>query len=151
MIFLPKELANQLIKKYSTNDPFEIAAHKNIKTLFWNLHYEIKGFYKYIRRNKFIFINSALPDYCQRFVCAHELGHALLHPKNNTPFMRESTLFSVDKIEVEANRFAVELLLPDEIIYDYKDSNLSIEEIASIFGIPKEVARLKKVEFFKFI
>lgn len=148
MIFLPKELANQLIKKYSTNDPFEIAAHKNIKTLFWNLHYEIKGFYKYIRRNKFIFINSALPDYYQRFVCAHELGHALLHPKNNTPFMRESTLFSVDKIEVEANSFAVELLLPDEIIYDYKDSNLSIEEIASIFGIPKEVARLKKVEFF---
>lgn len=142
---MPKHHVIQLMKKYSTNDPFELAAYKNVDVFFWDLHHEIKGFYKYIRRNKFIFINSSLPGDHKRFVCAHELGHALLHPRNNTPFMRANTLFSVDKIEVEANTFAVELLLPDEIIYEYKNTNLTIEEISSIYGIPREVARLKKV------
>ena len=36
-------------------------------------------------------------------------GHSQIHPRVNTPFLRKNTLFSTDR-EVEANRFAVELL-----------------------------------------
>lgn len=139
-----KKTVLMLVKKYKTTCPFQIAEHKNILVLKEQLG-EIYGYYHVYKRIRFIHINSDLNESLQRFVCAHELGHATLHPEVNTPFLRANTLFSVERIEREANKFAVELLLPDEIIYDYKDSNLSIEEIASIFGIPKEVARLKKV------
>ena len=49
----------------------------------------------------------------QYFVCAHELGHSQLYPRLNTPFMRDKSFLSVNRIDVEANIFAVELLWPD--------------------------------------
>lgn len=56
---------------------------------------------------KFIHINQDLTEEQQRFTCCHELGHIILHPGLNTPFLRENTLFSVSKLETEANRFAI--------------------------------------------
>lgn len=139
-----KKTVQDLTNKYKTNNPFELAAFKNIQVVPWNLHEEIKGFYKYDKRNRYIFINNNLDVTSQRFVCAHELGHSQLHPRANTPFLRQSTFFSIDKIEVEANTFAVELLLQDESLYEYKDTNLSICEISEMYGVPKEVSHLKK-------
>ncbi|EEL18780.1 hypothetical protein bcere0016_4660 [Bacillus cereus 95/8201] len=110
--------------------------------LFENLGNTL-GFYSTYKRFKFIHINNEIDEITQRFVCAHELGHAVLHPKSNTPFLRNQTFFSVDRLEVEANTFAVELLLTDESIDTYKDTNLSIQEIAEIHGIPKGFACLK--------
>jgi Zn-dependent peptidase ImmA (M78 family) len=110
------------------------------------MHEEINGFYKYDRRNKYIVINSNLMDEMQRFVCSHELGHAVLHPRANTPFLRKNTLFSIDKIEIEANRFAIELLIPKDI--DIQNSNLSIYELTKLCGIPNELAYLIKANFF---
>ncbi|MGR4027274.1 ImmA/IrrE family metallo-endopeptidase, partial [Bacillus sp. ZZQ-131] len=82
-------------------------------------------------------------EFTQRFVCAHELGHAVLHPKANTPFLRNQTFFSVDRLEIEANTFAVELLLTDEMIFAYENTHLSIQEVAEIHGVPSGFARLK--------
>lgn len=134
----------QLVKKHKTNNPFEIADNLNIIVHLLPMHDEINGFYKLEQRNRFIIINQNLSTEIQRFVCAHELGHAILHPRSNTPFMRQHTLFSVDRIEVEANTFAVELLLTDQSIYEYKHTNLSIYEICEMYGIPRELAHLKK-------
>ncbi|SDH22721.1 protein of unknown function [Aneurinibacillus thermoaerophilus] len=111
-----KEIVRQLIKKHKSNDPFQIAKEKNIIILFAELGTTF-GFYSSYKRIQFIHLNNQLDEMMQRFVCAHELGHAVLHPKSNTPFLRANTLFSVEKLEVEANTFAVELLLPDEVIY----------------------------------
>lgn len=139
-----KETVENLVKKHGTNNPFEIAAAKKIHVIEWDLHEEILGLYKYIRRNKFIFLNSNLGDSDKLFTAAHELGHSELHPKLSTPFLNRKTLFSVDKIETEANKFAVELLLPDGAVYEYKDTTLSIKEVAGMYGVPEEVAHLKK-------
>ena len=125
--------------------PFEIASLKNINVVLWDLHDEIQGFYKYDKRNKYIVINSNLDETSQYFVCAHELGHSQLHPRVNTPFMRDKTFLSVDRIEVEANTFAVELLWPDVSLADYENSNLSIRDIAGIYGVPEEVVHLKNL------
>ncbi|MFD1363070.1 ImmA/IrrE family metallo-endopeptidase [Lentibacillus salinarum] len=140
-----KNIVHQIEKKYKTDNPFEICSLMNIHVIPWDLHEEINGFYKYDRRNKYIFINFNLNDDMQRFVCSHELGHAILHPRSNTPFLRNQTLFSIDKIEVEANTFAVELLMNDEKVYKFKDTNLSIREIGKIYGIPGSVVYLKKL------
>lgn len=148
MISLPRETAIKLSEKYNTNDPFELASEKNVQVVPWALHIEIKGFYRYMRRTKYIFYNSGLDDIMKRFVCAHELGHALLHPRSSTPFLRKNTFYSIDKMEVEANTFAVELLLPDSELKAHTDTSLSLEEIAGMHGIPREVARLKTYNFF---
>ncbi|EMX0194208.1 ImmA/IrrE family metallo-endopeptidase [Bacillus toyonensis] len=137
-----KEYALKIAAKYETLNPFEIARRKNIIVLFENLGGTL-GFYNTYKRFKFIHINNQIDETTQRFVCAHELGHALLHPKSNTPFLRNQTFFSIDRLEIEANTFAVELLLTDEIISTYKNTQLSIQEIAEIHGIPKDFARLK--------
>jgi Zn-dependent peptidase ImmA (M78 family) len=142
-----KDIVKKITKKHKTNDPFVIAALKNINVIPWNLHPEIKGFYKYDKRNKYIFINNNLKVEEQRFVCAHELGHSQLHPRVNTPFLRGNTFLSVDRIEVEANRFAVELMLQDQCLYEAKENNLTIYEISELYGIPSEVVYLKKLEY----
>ncbi len=137
-----KKIVQDLKNKYNTNDPFELARFKNVHIIPWNLHEEINGFYKYDKRNKYIFINSNLDEISQRFVCAHELGHSQLHPRVNTPFLRENTLYSTNRIEVEANTFAVELIIPDSVINE--NYQTTIYETAAMYGVPKEVAHLKK-------
>ncbi|WP_342475365.1 ImmA/IrrE family metallo-endopeptidase [Weizmannia sp. FSL K6-0777] len=132
-----KNKVEQLTKTYKTNDPFELAAAMNIQLYQWDLHSEIMGFYKYIRRNRFIFINSNLVDEDKKFTCSHELGHAVLHPKVNTPFLRANTFYSIDKIEREANEFAVNLLLYDKNLEDYETKFDVLREN----GIPYEMER----------
>ena len=46
--------------------------------------------------------------------------------------MKERTLFSVDKYEVEANTFAVELLLPDWVVSQYKNTEFTLDDIGSM-------------------
>lgn len=94
-----------------------------------------------------IHLNECLHDepVWRRFVCAHELGHAVLHPKVNTPHLRKNTLFSVNRIEREANTFAVELLANDDAVREYGYS--TAREVAAAFGIPHEYISLKRLIF----
>lgn len=64
--------------------------------------------------------NSELPPVRQRFVIAHELGHLLLHNKNGLHVDRSPAKHDggvnadgLDEDEVEANRFAAEILMPE--------------------------------------
>ncbi|WP_025117109.1 ImmA/IrrE family metallo-endopeptidase [Lysinibacillus fusiformis] len=137
-----REKVVKLKQIFRTDCPFEIAEQLKIHVLFHNLHEEIRGYYKYDRRNQYIVINENLNDQLKLLVCAHELGHASLHPRLNTPFMRQNTLFSVDKIEREANRFAAELLIPDENLFE-SYNQMTIYDIASIHQVPVELVKLK--------
>lgn len=132
-----KKQVNNIIKKHKTNCPFEVSESKKIHVVYWDLHSEIWGFYKYEKRNRFIFINDNLEYHRQRYVCAHELGHALLHTKVNTPFLQANTFYSIDKIEREANEFAVNLLLYDKNFQDYETKFDCLREN----GIPLEMER----------
>lgn len=66
--------------------------------------------------------NSALPVVRQRFIVAHELGHLLLHGKTGLHVDRSLVRLEGEKAnvpdedEIEANRFAAELLMPEEWI-----------------------------------
>lgn len=93
-------------------------------------------------RSKYIHVNYNLNESRQRYTVAHELGHAILHPNANTPFLHENTLFSVDKLERQANAFAVGLLMPDNVISQYE--GYTVHNIASLVGIPNGLEVLKK-------
>jgi Zn-dependent peptidase ImmA (M78 family) len=138
-----KQTVAQLIKKFRTNNPYEIASQKNILVLFEQLG-ETLGYFNTYKRIQIIHINSRSSTEEQYFTAAHELGHVILHPRVNTPFLRRNTLCSIDRIEKEANEFAVELLMPDDLINEYQSSNLSIYEAAEAYGVPHELAHLKR-------
>ena len=92
---------------------------------------------------KQIHINANLDDNMQKFTCAHELGHAILHPNASTPFLRSKTLFSINKMENEANTFAAELLIPDELILE--NPGVPMSQIARIAGYCEEIMKFKKL------
>lgn len=142
-----KQIVEKLVKKHGTNNPFEIASQKGIVLLFEQLG-GIYGYHHTFKRVNIIHINSELDDSTQRFVCAHELGHAVLHPELNTSFLRKNTLFCMDKVEREANEFAVELLLPDDFLCTYRNTDMTIYDVALTYGIPKEVIYLKQHKNF---
>ena len=125
-------MIQKLVRQAGTRDPFEIARQKHIIITEEPLG-SIRGYYSRSHRQPVIHINSALSESQRRFTCAHELGHALLHPKANTPFLHSRTLFSVNRYEIEANRFAVWLLISDEDLAE--DPDRTIPQLAQIFGV----------------
>ena len=128
-----KGTVNKLIKNNNTNNPFLICEALDIVVKYENLG-SILGYCD-------THFNSNALEEIHRFICAHELGHAILHPKINTPFLRNNTLFSVDKIERQANTFAVELLLPDKLLQEHEDINFY--SLAKCHGIPDGLETLK--------
>ena len=105
-----KEIADRLVKKYGTRNPFEIIRNLNVILVFYPLD-GVKGFYQYFQRNNIIYIDERLSDNEKSFVCAHELGHMLLHKKSNAIFMDSRTHLNISRYENEADRFAMDLLV----------------------------------------
>ncbi|WP_274652560.1 ImmA/IrrE family metallo-endopeptidase [Paenibacillus humicola] len=137
-------IVSQLTRRHGSNNPFIIAAQRNILVLFEPLG-GIMGYFNTYKRIPMIHINNRLSEMDQRFTCSHELGHAILHPKLNTPFLRRHTLVSIDRIEREANEFAAELMIPDELLLDGR----SLVDIAKENGVPWEIALLKRPSAMK--
>lgn len=137
-----KEIVDKLIKKFKTDDPFELSELLKIQVIYWPLHEEVNGLYQYEKRVKLIYINSSLPHLIQRVVCAHELGHAILHPKLNCTFLKNHTFYNINKYENEANRFAAELLISDKLKKEYP-IYFNLEQISISEGLPIELFKLK--------
>lgn len=137
-----KEVA-YLKRYYKTDDPFDVIWAKNILLLYEELGL-INGYYNFVLRQKQIHINCNLKGTQRIFTATHELGHAIMHPKANTPFLLANTYQSVDKLEIEANKFAVEFLIADNILYEYlKYQEYTIEQVARLLGYQKELIELR--------
>lgn len=101
----------------------------------------MRGFYQYFQRNNIIYIDENMSFQEQKFVCAHELGHMFLHKKSNALFMDSRTIQNVAKYEIQANKFAMELLISDQELKEY--SEYTIEQISGIYGYDKALIELK--------
>ena len=139
--FIIKEV-EKLKKKYRTNNPFDIAEGEKIIVMFEPLG-SIRGYYNKYARQKFIHINSEMPHRQQYVTCGHELGHAKLHPNANTPFFRESSFYSINKLERQANKFDAHLLIDIDKIDRYLLENCSYEQIATILKLPVELVKIR--------
>lgn len=73
------KVGNDLVNRLGTRDPFRIAHELGIEVLFCEDFGPLKGMYRVIKRNRFIFINKDLSPRMQTIVCAHEIGHDQLH------------------------------------------------------------------------
>lgn len=109
------EFAKSFRKEWKTNDPFEIAKRYNIQVMFRDS--AISSFtaqtFKVEGYPVIISINSRYPEFARKVLCAHELGHALLHNEVVNYFAITSTNVTTD-VELEANLFALALLMENE-------------------------------------
>lgn len=137
-----KKIINKLKKKYNTSSPYELAECLNITIITQPLG-NVWGMYKYIKRNKVIFINSVLSEVERRFVLAHEIGHAVLHPKSSCFFINENNYISKIKTEYEANIFAAEFLIEDVAVDVLDLDGFSLEQLARKYYVPSDIMKLK--------
>ena len=101
--------ANELKTKLG-KDPFKIAEYFGIKVSFWDSN--MKDFtaqtFKADGYPTIISIGNRYSDTGKMVLCAHELGHALLHEGINNFKVTKENMKS--NVEYEANLFAVALL-----------------------------------------
>lgn len=136
-----REKVKFLIKKYDTNCPFKLAKQLGVQVQYEYLG-NILGYYSRHFRIPILHINESVGELQQKFICAHELGHFVLDPNANTPFLKKHTLFSTDKIEVRANTFAMELLFAN----GDTERAISIYDVLEEYGLPKQLALLRSLE-----
>lgn len=137
-------LTKQLIKKHSSAkapiDIFGIIENIGINLKFEEMEDEMSGFINISEDRSIIVINDKHHMNRKRFSAAHELGHYCLHKDVQSTFIDKSfiTGLSVKKgstrgktfhrnslsskgehlHEIEANRFAATILMPEDLIED---------------------------------
>ena len=88
-----------------------------------------------------VVINSSIREESrQRFTLAHEIGHFVLPDQQDlsAPCVRdaiENWDEDLNRPEVDANRFAAEILMPRSILGEYLRSEPSFESLRSIAGL----------------
>lgn len=87
-----RDIVEQLCKKYKTRNPYELVNEMGIILQYGEGMDNVRGFYLYANRIKLICIGNNMPEYMEKFVVAHELGHAVMHKHSSAPFCRR--LFS---------------------------------------------------------
>lgn len=108
---------------------------------------KISGFFD--PASKTIYINSEDPSTRQMFTIAHELGHFELkhEPEQFDVLYRFATPIDKNPIEQEANTFAANLLVPEEMLKKvrekYKLTTNDFIALANIFGVSPEVMRYR--------
>lgn len=135
-----KKNVNKLVRKYKTRNPFEMIKGMNVILVFYPLQ-GVRGFYQYFQRNNIIYISEELSDNEKLFVLAHELGHMVLHKKSNAIFMDTRTQFNTTKYEIEANKFAMELLIEDSVLE--KNRELTTEQLSRMLGYNEKLIELR--------
>lgn len=130
---LPKIHVNRLRERFQRlDDPYEIAGRLGITIKKEDLGSIFGYFYKY-KNITTIHINSSLEEDMAKFTCLHELGHSLLHPKLNLPFLNKNSHFPANKFEREANRFAVLFMVGDRLPED----NETKSQFLNRCGVPE--------------
>lgn len=142
----------RLIRKYGTRDPFTIAEEEGVNLLFRNDFKRQKGAFMILERNSFIFINAKLSDEMQKLVCAHELGHALLHRElgKQDGGLLEFEIFDIrSQCEYDANVFSATLLLDDQEVLEASRDGYDIVQVAKMMDTNVNLLLLKMTEMNK--
>ena len=138
---------DELKKRYKQTDPFKLCEAMGISVLFRNMgeaEGSCKGFFMTQSRIRCIVINSALSTVLGRIICAHELGHAVLHGKDEINTFHEVRMFDENtQKEKEANVFAAELLLNDEDVNAVLNDDITFFNAAAKLHVPAELLDFK--------
>lgn len=111
---------------------------------------DVAGAYLVRPRGELIFVNRVHAVQRQRFTLAHELGHHRLHHPAHFDRPKDLADFSHDDIEVAANWFASEFLMPFDAAKWWADENLDgpatlehVVRFACAFGVSAKAACIR--------
>jgi len=142
-----KEIVEGLIEMSDTRNPFEICEYLGIILLYEDLGPEILGYYQKTESNhEILHINNQIDETLQQYICSHELGHAVLEPDISLSFFIENPLLVKNKPEINADKFAAELLLDDSLGERYP--TFTLEQIAAAENVPLKLVKLKLSNIF---
>ena len=138
----------RLLHIYHERDPYELCSAMNIlmtESPMGTYEGACKGFCMKMFKQRIITVNSDLSKALQRIIVAHELGHYILHDDVlSVQAFHEFTLFDMTlKTEYEANIFAAELLLPDDVVLEKLNDDISFFGAAAELCIPPELLDFK--------
>lgn len=128
-------------------DPFRLAEQLGVRVRYFPLG-ELKGFYLILEGIPFIALHRDLPEPLQRIVCAHELGHHLLHRDlAEKSVFNEYEMYEMEnRLEREANLFAACLLIPAEAVEAFRapeNRGRSVKEAARLAGTTEELFAIR--------
>ncbi len=136
--------AHGLRREHGDISVFELCERLGVLVTEQELPESVKGFFVNFGTKYVIILRAGLPFEKRRYVCAHELGHVLLHTELNSVFIQEETGFIPDKLEAEADYFAACLLLDGELgSWRREYEQLTVEQAAALSGLPEHVVSLK--------
>lgn len=127
-------VANEMALQFD-RDPY-IAASENGAIISFKDLGSLKGAFFSSLPKPAIVINDALDDTMKKIVCAHELGHFILH--KNRAFSCEKIDFSSKSIsgkcEREANLFASAFLIDSQKVTDILKNGYTVSQTASLLN-----------------
>ena len=133
-----KEIVRRYTLKYNTRNPFKLAELLGIEIQLGTPGCD--GCYMFLKNHRYIFLDQNLNGSELLQVMAHELGHAILHRKQNCYFIRNKTLLLNSKTELEANLFAAELLIDDDIVLEHPEYTTS--QLSRFLGYEERLVEL---------
>lgn len=146
-----KEKAEQMLKENFVNDPpvdvYEIAKNEGLEIEIKDFSDKFNHISGYIKPEiRTIFVNSRDTENRRKFTIAHELGHWILHrDKLESEPEKYAILYRIplgrsqdDPVEQEANCFAANLLVPEEMLTARREGKTE-EELATEFHVSRDV------------
>ncbi len=120
---------DELLKTHGDTFPVDVemlAKKIGIEIKRDSLKHDLSGFAYQKFNTRYIGVNSADGQLRQRFTIAHELGHLYLHKQDTVNYDQGMMIMlrnnhssdGTDIKEIEANRFAAELLMPEKSIQE---------------------------------
>ncbi len=136
------ELVESLVEEHDERDPFALCECLDIFVMMYDFTGEIQGYCFTYEDVQSVVINNNLNRFMKKYICAHELGHLLMHDY----FAKHIDVTVYDmtaKPEYEANLFAAELLITDESVFDLLETYPNYYDVAKELSVSIELLNLK--------
>lgn len=125
-------IVDTLVTKYNTKNPFELAAKLKFQICMIDFNDDLLAFSS--KDNKYdkgtIYINKNVGNYAAKILCAHEIGHLIMHRNSTNLFDK-----GIEPIkEFDANLFALCLVdtvsqtMPNNVFTSIETFNAYIDK-----------------------
>lgn len=110
--------ARELAVNYGTCCPLELCKLLSVAVIEAPIS-PLTGYLGQDAYGPYIIVATNLPSFVKNYIIAHELGHYVMHPRDvGFYWIMKNTLFLIERLELDADTFAVTLLNMSESLYE---------------------------------